>query len=504
MNPSPAPPRACLEVTPEPCVLVLFGATGDLARRKLIPSLYQMHARCLLHEASCVVGCGRTAHSDGSFRASVAEAMPDLRGDEADAFLARFRYVRVPDPPSFRSLATYLNRLDAVRTSSPLNRLFYFAVPQTTYEPILAALSGAGLLDESGRGGAWCHLLLEKPFGSDTASAAALDSFLQRHVTEEQLFRIDHYLGKDTVQNILMLRFANILFDPVWNASHIDHVQISVTETLGIEHRAAYYEQAGLVRDMFQNHLLEMLALVAMEPPAAYSAAAIHAPKLAVIRAIRRFPEANLASCVVRGQYVAGNGFPAYVAEPGVAPGSTIETFAAMRLWVDTPRWRGVPFYLRSGKRLASRGSRIALVFKPSPYRIFGEAAPDALVLHVQPDEGMSLVLQAKRPGPKLCMGAFPLSFRYADLGDGQDAPDAYARLLLDAMLHDHTLFVRHETIAAAWELFTPVLDVWRRDPGQCPLYPYAAGSNGPVAAHELLARDGRSWGFSDSGSRPA
>lgn len=490
------PARFCLEVSPAPCVLVLFGGTGDLARRKLIPSLFQLHTRELLHATSRIVVCGRTEHNDASFRDLARNALTPANPDDCDAFLARFSYMRTvdTDTSSFSRLTAHLDALDKLDTPAPFNRLYYFAVPQTSYQSLIACLAEAGLLDEPDAGGAWRHLLLEKPFGSDTSSAAVLDTFLHRYVREDQLFRIDHYLGKDTVQNILILRFANVLFEPVWCASCIDHVQITVSETLGVEHRAGYYEQAGLLRDMFQNHLLEMLALIAMEPPVTFSAEAIHTAKLALIRAIRVFPIDALDTCVVRGQYRAGNGLPGYRDERGVDPASTVETFSAMKLWIDTPRWHGVPFYLRSGKRLAARTSEIALVFKPSPNTLFGETAPDSLVLKVQPDEGMCLNLQAKRPGPKLCMGELPLAFNYADLGAELDAPDAYARLLLDAMLHDHTLFVRNETIAAAWRLFTPVLDLWQTNPDACPLYTYPAGSDGPEAAAHLMIRDGRAW----------
>ena len=492
-----APARFCLEVSPAPCVLVLFGGTGDLARRKLFPSLFQLHTRDLLHATSRIVGCGRTRHDHDSFRALVAGTLPPSASTGArEAFLARVSYAQADeaDPDSFSRLGLHLAELDRIETPAPFNRLYYLAIPPSSYQPVIARLAEAGLLEEPGHDSAWRHLLLEKPFGSDSASAAALDAFLQRHVHEEQIFRIDHYLGKDTVQNILILRFANILFEPVWNRACIDHVQITVAETLGVEHRAGYYEQSGLLRDMFQNHLLEMLALVAMEPPAEFSADAIHREKLALIRAIRAFPCDALESAVVRGQYAAADGMAGYRDEPGVNPNSMTETFAAAKLWIDTPRWQGVPFYLRSGKRLAEKASTITLVFKPSPHTLFGACDPDSLVLKVQPDEGMSLHLQAKRPGPKLCMGELPLAFRYADLGDELDAPDAYARLLLDAMLHDHTLFVRNETITAAWQLFTPVLDAWRDPAGRCPLHAYAAGSDGPAAAAELLARDGRAW----------
>ncbi len=496
--PSPAP--FCLEVAPAPCVLVFFGATGDLARRKLVPSLFQLETRGLLHACSRIVGCGRTPHDDASFRALIAEALPSAAPAARDAFLSRLTYVRTDDtdPASFTRLADHLGTLDALETPAPFNRLYYLATPPASCQPLVTQLAAAGLLAEDPDSGAWRHLALEKPFGSDTASAAALDAFLHSRLREDQIFRVDHYLAKDTVQNILMLRFANILFEPVWNAHTIDHVQITVAESVGLEGRAGYFEQAGLLRDMFQNHLLEMLSLVAMEPPATFSADAIHAEKKKLIQAIRPFPADALGTCVVRGQYASGKGLPGYLDEPGVRPASQTETFVAAKLFIDNWRWRGVPFYLRAGKRLAVRESEIALVFKPVPHSMFSPATPDlltpnTLVLRVQPQENVTLLLQAKLPGPKLCIGDLPLRFAFSDLG-AWDAPDAYARLLLDVMLHDHTLFVRSETIAASWQLFTPALDAWREAPADCPLHAYPAGSDGPSAANDLMARDGRAW----------
>jgi glucose-6-phosphate 1-dehydrogenase len=497
---STAPARFCLEVSPAPCVLVFFGATGDLARRKLVPSLFQLETRGLLHACSRIVGCGRTPHTDDSFRALIAEALRDAAPAARDAFLGRISYVRTDDadPATFTRLAGDLDALDALDTPAPFNRLYFLATPPASCQPLVTRLAEAGLLAETPGSSAWRHLALEKPFGSDTDSAAALDAFLHSHLREGQIFRVDHYLAKDTVQNILMLRFANILFEPVWNANYIDHVQITVSESVGLEGRAGYFEQSGLLRDMFQNHLLEMLALVAMEPPATFSAEAIHAEKKKLIQSIRPFPPDALGACLVRGQYAAGKGLPGYLEEPGVRPGSQTETFVAARVFIDNWRWRGVPFYLRSGKRLAVRESEIALTFKPVPHSMFTPAAPDALspntlVLRVQPQENVNLLLQAKLPGPKLCIGDLPLHFAYADLG-AWDAPDAYARLLLDVMLDDHTLFVRSDTIAASWQLFTPVLDAWRDAPESCPLHTYPAGSSGPAAADDLIARDGRDW----------
>lgn len=322
---------------------------------------------------------------------------------------------------------------------------------------------------------------------------------------EEQIFRVDHYLAKETVQNILMLRFANVFFEPVWNAQSVDHVQITVAETVGLEGRAAYFDRAGLLRDMFQNHLLQMLALVAMEPPASFTADALHAEKLKVIQAIRPFTPERVARDVVRAQYTAGAGQPGYRKRPAPPPGSMTETFAAARFFIDNWRWRGVPFYLRAGKRLAARTTEITLVFKRVPHSIFSASPealpPNALTLCVQPREGACLRLQAKRPGPKLNVGDMVLHFDYSEL-DASPAPDAYARLLLDAMLHDHTLFVREDVIDASWRLLTPVLDAWQHDPAAYPLHTYAAGSLGPTEADDLLAREGRAWRLFTASSR--
>jgi len=480
----------CIEVKPAPGSLVIFGASGDLARRKLYPALYHLFRRGLLHEESRIVGCSRTDYSDDAFRDHLRTFLSGGSEDEKTAFLEKAHYLPgdYGDADFYGRLDRFLDGLEA-KSDLPANRTFYLAMPASLYPSIIDRLYDAGMLAEGrDENSPWRHVVLEKPFGRDFESAQALDRDLHSHMREEQIYRIDHYLGKDTVQNILMLRFANVIFEPVWSSQYIDSVQITASETLGVEGRAGYYEEAGLLRDMFQNHMLEMLSLAAMEMPASFSPDDVRSEKVKLIKSIRPFDLKALEKSVVRGQY------DGYRSEPGVSPQSEIETYVAAKLEIANWRWAGVPFYLRSGKKLSKRKSEIAIVFKSIPHSIFApirarDMQPDTLVLNVQPDEGMELTIQAKQPGPKLCMGGLTLSFRYGDLPGGESF-EAYERLLLDAMLGDQTLFIRSDSIAESWRLFTPLLENWSR----LSLESYAPGSDGPSAAGRLLFADNREW----------
>ncbi len=477
----------CFEQNPGPCVFIIFGASGDLAKRKLFPSLFALCKRGLLGDETRILGCARHPFDDNSFRDSLTGFLPDPTPEERDAFLSRITYHRLDygEEDTYRALAEHL----ASGAAAGLPQLFYLATPATLYPDITRHLHRAGLLHQPSPG-QWRHVVYEKPFGFDDASAEKLDSTLHRYLTEDQIYRIDHYLGKETVQNILLLRFANLIFEPVWNRNFIDNIQITVSETLGVENRAGYFDQAGILRDMFQNHMLEMLSLVAMECPAAFTADAVRDEKLKLIRSIRPFDLRQNPGSVVRAQY------QGYRSEPGIKSESTTETFAAMKLEIANFRWAGVPFYLRAGKKLAERKSEIVVVFKEIPHSIFSplrarDFQRDVLRLRVQPHEGMGLTLQAKKAGPKLCMGALTLNYDYGEAG--AEALDAYARLLLDCRLGDQTLFIRSDVIAAAWNLFGPILDFWQ-SPEAGGLPDYRAGSSGPAEADELLRKDGKEW----------
>lgn len=483
----------CVEQPAQPCVFVIFGASGDLARKKLFPALFALHRRGLLQPGTRIMGCARHEYDDESFRARLASALPDSDSEQVRRFLATATYCRIADydeADGYARLSARLTEMDR-EAGAPLPYLFYFATPSNLYLKIVQGLSGSGLLREE-TPAIWRHVVLEKPFGFDLDSAKALDASLARHLREKQIYRIDHYLGKETVQNIFLLRFANIVFEPVWNRRYIENVQITVSETIGVENRAGYFDQAGILRDMFQNHMLEMLSLVAMECPSTFSADKVRDEKRKLIESIARFDLDATPQNVVRAQY------DGYRGEPGVRPDSMTETYAAIRLFIDNMRWAGVPFYLRAGKKLAKRTSEIDVVFRHVPHSLFEgiraqDMQQDILHLRVQPDEGVGLTLQAKKAGPKLCMGALTMNYCYEE-NEGEGALDAYSRLLLDCCLGDQTLFIRSDIIESAWNLYQPLLDCWRERPDKFPLARYRPGGMGPREADELLRMDGRSW----------
>ncbi len=463
----------CIEEKPAPCGIVIFGASGDLTARKLLPALSHLHDESLLPKGFYVVGVARSPLTDEALRAKA--------GNLQNVFYVRGGYDK---PKTYEALRKKLEELDRKHQTGG-NIIFYLAVPPSLYAEIPRRLAEAGLLD--GVGGKGCaRVVIEKPFGRDGASAKALDEQLSRILREDQTYRIDHYLGKDTVQNILIFRFANSIFEPVWNRDYIDHVQISVLESLGVESRAGYYDESGVLRDMFQNHMTQLLALTAMEAPTSFTADPLRSEKVKVFRSLKALDPKALADRVVLGQY------EGYLNEKGVAADSATPTYAAMRLEIDNWRWKGVPFYLRSGKKLAKRVAEIAVTFRSVPHCIIPGLAPsdlasNVLVFRIQPDEGISLRFEAKKPGPKLCIGALTMDFDYEEVF-GEHPPGAYHRLLLDCMLGDQTLFIRNDAVQETWNFFDPLIAS-----KQLKSHAYAPGSWGPTEAERLL-HGGHAW----------
>ncbi|HEY6963344.1 MAG TPA: glucose-6-phosphate dehydrogenase [Gaiellaceae bacterium] len=480
---------------PDPCILVIFGASGDLTQKKLMPALYALAVRGLLPEKFGIVGAARSEESDDDFRARMKEAVQQHARDpfEEEAWSALadgMRYVTLDfaDDKGEDELKDVLTKLDDERGTGG-NRVYYFAVPPAAIGTLLDEIA-----ERRGAEG-WLRLIVEKPFGHDLASARELNAKIQEHFGEHEVFRIDHYLGKETVQNMLALRFANGIFEPIWNRQFIDHVQITVAESIGIEGRAGYYESAGAIRDIFQNHLLQLVAITAMEPPIDFNADSVRNEKVKVLKAIHTPGPKHL----VRGQYgpgyVEGEPVRGYREEEGVAPGSETDTFVAAKLYVDNWRWADTPFYVRMGKRLARRETTIAIQFKRAPHPPFEDGGeglrPNVLLIHVQPNEGISLAIGAKVPGQGMTIRTVHMDFLYGG-AFREGLPDAYERLILDAMLGDATLFTRSDEIEEQWSLVDAIVGMWQRDRPSFPNYP--AGTWGPTAADELLHRDGRSW----------
>ena len=490
-----------IEPTPEPTALVIFGASGDLTRRKLLPALYHLSRGQRLPARFAVIGVARSPMSDEEFRTLFHDSLAEFAGlakpDDVSTILARdMAYVQgeMDDPALYRQLASKLEDLGA-----PEGVLFYLAIPPTVYGTVVEQLGAAGLVSHDQSRG-WRRVIVEKPFGIDLESARALNHLLHKHLDESQIFRIDHYLGKETVQNLLVFRFANGMFEPVWNRRYIDHVQVTAAETVGVERRANYYEGAGALRDMVQNHLMQVLALVAMEPPIAFSAENVRDRKLDVLASMQPVLE-NGTSNAVRAQYEAGwvNGaeVPGYRHEEGVAAASTTETYVALRVQLDSWRWAGVPFYVRTGKRLPKRTTEIAIQFRRPPLHIFKRISPTAiasnlLIVNVQPDEGISVRFEAKLPGSRLQLAPVMMNFRYGS-AFGMAVPEAYETLLLDAMLGDPTLFARHDFVETSWSLITPIHQAWAAA-GDTTIPSYEAGEWGPREADALIAADGRRW----------
>lgn len=492
----------CEVETPDPFCLVIFGASGDLTQRKILPALYRLDRLKLLPKNFFILGAARSEMNEEIFRKTMLSAVKKSLTDDFSAsswekFAQRLFYLTLDysETNAFKKLAEILKPLENKHKTLG-NRIFYCATPPAVLEPIVQNIGITGLSHKSG---GYTHIVIEKPFGSDLSSAQKLNSLLRKYFEETQIYRMDHYLAKENVQNILMFRFSNSIFEPLWNRRYIDHIQITVSETLGVEHRAGYYEKAGIIRDMFQNHLMQLFALTAMEPPSVFEADRVRDEKVKVFRSIRPFPLDKLNEYVVTGQYGEGKidkkKVAAYRDEPGVDPKSNVPTYAAMKLYVDNWRWNGVPFYLRSGKRLSVRKAEISIHFKPVPHLMFAkniteDIEPNTLILRVQPNEGIGLIIQTKNPGSKLCLNSVLMDFAYPKVF----MLEAYERALLDCMQGDQMLFVRADGLEQTWSLLTPVIERLESEKRLNEFPNYASGSEGPREAAHLIEKDNRFW----------
>ncbi len=477
-----------------PTSIVIFGASGDLTQRKLVPSLFNLCRKGRMPKQFRIVGYGNTAFTDDQFRAHLEEGVKqfasfEFKEEEWDNFAPNLVYQqgRYTDLADFKNLATFLKE----REGSSGNRIYYMATPPGVFPNIIDLLGLTVQLTETS---GWRRVVIEKPFGTDLASARSLNEQIHKTLSEKQIYRIDHYLGKETVQNILVTRFANTIFEPLWNRNYIDHVEITVAEQVGVEHRARFYDNVGVARDMFQNHLLQLLTLVAMEPPASFDATALRNEKVKVLSSIRPMKAEEVARRTVRAQY------KGYREEAGVNPESMTPTYAAVRMRIDNWRWQGVPFYLRSGKRLKEKLSQITIEFKEPPHLLFptksGRLTPNMLVLYLQPDEGIHWRFEAKVPDTVSDMRSVDMEFHYADSFGKTAIPEAYERLLLDTITGDASLFTRADEVETAWGLIDPIIEAW--DSRGQPLAFYDPGSWGPREADDLLARDGCQWSMWD------
>jgi len=488
------PPEACLiEGHAEPCTIVIVGASGDLTQRKLVPALFNLYLNAGLPQPFLIVGCGRTELGDRGFREKMKKgvsAAPQRLDSKWGEFAKSlfYRSIDYGDLPSFSALAGYLKEKDE-KYGTGGNRIFYLAVPPSLYKDVAHVIGRSGLAVENENGNGWSRIVVEKPFGRDLGTAIDLDRSLHDHFEEHQIFRMDHYLAKETVQNILMFRFANAIFEPIWNRRYIDHVSITAAETLGVGHRAGYYEQAGVLRDMFQNHMMQLLALTAMEPPSLFEADRVRDEKVKVYRSLRPFPVEELQEYLAVGQYgpgtINGKAVEGYRDEPGVNGDSLVPTFAMMKVFLDNWRWQGVPFYLCSGKKLARKVTGIAIQFKQVPHSMFRQTlgehiTANRLSIGIYPDEKIILTFQTKNPGARLCLRSVTMDFEYNQNYKGPIL-DSYEKALIDCMLGDQMLFWRQDGVELCWAFLTPILEECETcGERQAMLLPYAAGSRGP------------------------